>query len=100
MELHITQGYSKDHRPDLAQATLQLICDNLSGIPIYMEALDGNSNDRIKGNSELTGYARDIRRASILGHGRPGFRFTPESPAYFAPQYSLRYLLQSEHMAT
>ena len=47
VELHITQGYSKDHRPDLAQATLQLICDNLSGIPIYMEALDGNSNDSV-----------------------------------------------------
>ena len=44
-ELHITQGYSKDHRPDLAQATLQLICDHLSGIPVHMQALDGNSND-------------------------------------------------------
>ena len=44
-ELHITQGFSKDHRPDLPQATLQLICDHLTGIPFHMEVLDGNSND-------------------------------------------------------
>jgi transposase len=43
--LHITQGFSKDHRPDLPQVTLQLICDHLSGIPLRMQALDGNSND-------------------------------------------------------
>ena len=43
--LHITQGYSKDHRPDLAQVTLQLICEHLSGIPLHMEVLNGNSSD-------------------------------------------------------
>ena len=45
VELHITQGYSKDHRPDLPQVTLQLICEHLSGIPIHMQALNGNSSD-------------------------------------------------------
>lgn len=44
-ELHITQGFSKDNRPDLPQVTLQLICDHLSGIPLRMQALNGNSND-------------------------------------------------------
>ena len=44
-ELHITPGYSKDHRPDLPQATLQLICEHLSGIPMHMEVLNGNSSD-------------------------------------------------------
>ncbi len=44
-DLHITQGYSKDHRPDLPQVTLQLICEHLSGIPIHMEVLNGNSSD-------------------------------------------------------
>ena len=44
-DLHITQGYSKDHRPDLPQVTLQLICEHLSGIPMHMEVLDGNSSD-------------------------------------------------------
>lgn len=44
-ELHITRGHSKDHRPDLAQATIQLICDHLHGIPLHFEVLAGNSSD-------------------------------------------------------
>jgi len=43
--LHITQGYSKDNRPDLPQVTLQLICEHLNGIPLHMEVLNGNSSD-------------------------------------------------------
>jgi len=43
--LHITQGYSKDNRPDLPQVTLQLICEHMAGIPMHMEVLNGNSND-------------------------------------------------------
>jgi transposase len=44
-ELHIVPGYSKDHRPDLPQVTLQLICEHLAGIPMHMEVLNGNSSD-------------------------------------------------------
>jgi transposase len=43
--IHITQGYSRDHRPDLNQVVLQLICENQAGIPLWMKALSGNSND-------------------------------------------------------
>ena len=44
-ELHITQGYSKDKRPDLAQVTLQLISEHLSSIPLHFQILNGNSSD-------------------------------------------------------
>jgi transposase len=93
MELHITQGYSKDHRPDLAQATLQLICDNLSGIPIYMEALDGNSNDRIKGNSELTGYVRSWTTRLSLYAGITGILCSAIFTALFASKRAYGYLM-------
>ncbi len=43
--IHITQGYSRDHRPDLNQVVLQLICENQAGIPLWMRAMSGNSND-------------------------------------------------------
>lgn len=43
--IRITQGYSRDHRPDLNQVVLQLICENQAGIPLWMKALSGNSND-------------------------------------------------------
>lgn len=32
----ITRGYSKDHRPDLKQAVLNLMVDNKAGIPFLM----------------------------------------------------------------
>ena len=39
-------GYSKDHRPDLKQVTLQCVNLGKAGLPIWMEALDGNSSDK------------------------------------------------------
>ena len=32
--INITKGYSRDHRPDLNQAILQLIVENQAGIPL------------------------------------------------------------------
>lgn len=43
--IHITQGYSRDHRPDLNQVVLALITENQAGIPLYMQACSGNTND-------------------------------------------------------
>lgn len=44
--IEITQGYSKDHRPDLSQLMLNMIVDNHAGIPMAIEALSGNSIDK------------------------------------------------------
>jgi transposase len=44
--IHITQGYSRDHRPDLNQVVLDLICEQQAGIPLLMEPLSGNSDDK------------------------------------------------------
>ena len=41
----IAKGYSGDHRPDLNQVVLNLICENQSGIPVYMKPGSGNVND-------------------------------------------------------
>ena len=43
--IHITQGYSRDHRPDLNQVVLNLITENKAGIPLYMKACSGNTQD-------------------------------------------------------
>jgi len=42
----ITYGHSKDHRPDLKQAILSLICADQSSIPVYLNALSGNTADK------------------------------------------------------
>jgi len=43
--VHITQGYSRDHRPDLNQVMLELVVEHQAGIPVLMKPLNGNSND-------------------------------------------------------
>ena len=44
--IRITKGYSRDHRPDLNQVVLQLICERQAGIPLLMKPLSGNSSDK------------------------------------------------------
>ena len=41
----ITQGYSKDHRPDLKQAVLELMTAQDGGIPLVSQSWDGNGSD-------------------------------------------------------
>lgn len=43
--IRVTYGYSRDHRPDLKQVVLSLICSHQSGIPTWLAALDGNAAD-------------------------------------------------------
>lgn len=54
----ITEGYSKDHRPDLKQAVVELITSQGSSIPIWLEALDGNSSDRVSFPKTVQAYCR------------------------------------------
>jgi transposase len=44
--IHITKGYSKDNAPNLNQVVVQLISSNRSSIPIWLEALSGNTSDK------------------------------------------------------
>lgn len=39
-------GYSKANRPDLKQVMLSLTQGGVANIPLWMEALDGNSSDK------------------------------------------------------
>ena len=43
--IRLTKGYSRDHRPDLNQVIINLITENQAGIPVYMQACSGNTND-------------------------------------------------------
>jgi transposase len=43
--VHITHGYSRDHRPDLNQVMLELMVEHQAGIPVLMKPLSGNSSD-------------------------------------------------------
>lgn len=43
--IHLTRGYSRDHRPDLHQVMLDLIVEHQAGIPLLMKPLSGNTSD-------------------------------------------------------
>jgi transposase len=59
--VHLTQGYSRDHRPDLNQVVLNLIVENQAGIPLHMQALDGNTSDRTAFHDTVTGHVAQLR---------------------------------------
>jgi transposase len=44
--IHITHGYSRDHRPDLKQFILDLIVSGDGDIPLFLRVADGNENDK------------------------------------------------------
>ena len=41
----ITHGYSRDHRPDLKQAVLELMVSQDGGVPFVSKSWDGNASD-------------------------------------------------------
>ncbi|WP_414588366.1 IS1634 family transposase [Scytonema sp. PCC 10023] len=43
--INITYGYSRDHRPDLKQFILDLICSGDGDIPLYLRLADGKESD-------------------------------------------------------
>ncbi len=44
--MHMTRGYSRDHRPDLNQVMLDLMVEHQAGIPILMRPLSGNRSEK------------------------------------------------------
>lgn len=46
--IHITYGYSRDHRPDLKQFMMNLICAGDGDIPVMLEIVSGNQADRTR----------------------------------------------------
>ena len=43
--LKITYGYSKDHRPDLKQFLVDIICRSDGDVPLFLRVGDGNESD-------------------------------------------------------
>jgi transposase len=43
--IEITYGYSRDHRPDLKQFIVDLMCSGDGDIPLYIRVADGNEAD-------------------------------------------------------
>jgi transposase len=46
--IDITYGYSRDHRPDLKQFVMNLVCSSDGDIPLWLEMGSGNQSDKAK----------------------------------------------------
>jgi transposase len=61
----ITHGYSKDHRPDLKQVVVTLITNQKGRIPLWLEALDGNSSDKTSFPESVDAYCKHLKEAEF-----------------------------------
>lgn len=79
---HPDYGYSKANRPDLKQVMLSLVQGGAANIPLWMEALDGNSSDK-------TSFQETVRRVQAFTqgiHGMPdGLCFVVDA-AFYVPE--------------
>jgi transposase len=71
-------GFSKDNRPDLKQVVLQMAMMGESQLPMWMEALDGNSSDK-------TTFPETVKRMSSFYSAlkeAPDFCYVADSALY------------------
>ncbi len=87
--IHITHGYSKDHRPDLTQAGLELMVSQDGGLPCVRQSGDGNPSapqvfqpraEALIGAFKDTSSPRYLERIRISFFGCPVFPM-PQRPA-------------------
>jgi transposase len=64
--IHITKGYSRDHRPELNQAVLELMVENQAGIPILMKPLSGNRHDSVNFREVINEHVQQLHDAHAI----------------------------------
>ena len=62
--VHVTKGYSRDHRPEANQIMLNLIVENQAEIPVFMQAANGNQSDQTAFRSIISGHVGALRNWS------------------------------------
>ena len=64
--IFITEGYSRDHRPDLKQCVLDLIVSSDGDIPIFIRGGSGNESDKAMFGKILVEYSQQADFESIM----------------------------------
>ena len=63
--IKITKGLSKDNAPDLNQVVVSLMCTYKSSIPIWIEALSGNSSDKTSFRETIKLYRNNFNKKRL-----------------------------------
>ncbi|MBV6625067.1 MAG: IS1634 family transposase [Rivularia sp. (in: Bacteria)] len=64
--INITYGYSRDHRPDLKQFLIELICSDDGDIPIFLKSASGNIVDSSCFGQILVDYKKQLQFDSLM----------------------------------
>lgn len=65
-EITITYGYSRDHRPDLKQFIIELICSSDGDIPIFLKLASGNQADSSCFGQIAVDYQKQLEVDSLI----------------------------------
>lgn len=65
-EITITYGYSRDHRPDLKQFIIELICAGDGDIPIFLKLASGNQADSSCFGQIAVDYQKQLEVDSLI----------------------------------
>lgn len=65
-EITITYGYSRDHRPDLKQFIIELICSGDGDIPIFLKLASGNQADSSCFGKIAVEYQKQLEVNSLI----------------------------------
>jgi transposase len=76
--IHVSKGYSRDHREDLNQVVLELITESRANLPMMMRPLSGNASDK----TSVSRMRSSATSASfgVMTVGRP-WSSSPTAPA-------------------
>ena len=64
--IFITEGYSRDHRPDLKQCVLDLIVSSDGDIPVFIRGGSGNESDKAMFGKILVEYSSQVDFERIM----------------------------------
>ena len=80
----ITHGYSKDHRPDLKQAVLELMVSQDGGVPLVSKTWDGNASDsqifQDRAKALLSTFAQSPTPRYLIADSKPYSRHSAQRP--------------------
>src|SRR3954451_20504494 len=59
--IHVSKGYSRDHRDDLNQVVLELITESRANLPMMMRPLSGNASDKAAFEETIERHVGQLR---------------------------------------
>lgn len=97
--IHVSKGYSRDHRDDLNQVVLELITESRANLPMMMRPLSGNASDKTSFEETIERHVGQLRgdddglsmvvvtdsaaftRGCLTAYQRQGLRWVMSVPA-------------------